>query len=158
NHTIEGSHSVTNILADGRPGLPAQQGGATTLITGPGQTVLVAANQAPRYIPTPHFISEVATNMTASKAGAATAAASGETRDFAPSDTQALPAAQQASTSLVGNNGLGFVNDVDATANLRADPAALRDIVLVSGSPFLGQASQGQLRQNAGEFRGYISY
>src|SRR5258706_6050891 len=94
NHTIEGSHAITNILAD-RPGVPAQQGGATTLITGPGQTVLVAGNQAPRYIPTPRFIADVATNMTAAKATAATATAAGETRDFAPSDTQAVPPAQQ---------------------------------------------------------------
>ncbi|HEY4998333.1 MAG TPA: FecR domain-containing protein, partial [Usitatibacter sp.] len=63
NYTIEGSHAVTNALSD-RPGMPSQQGGATTLITGPGQTVLVAGNQAPRYIPMPAFISEAATNMT----------------------------------------------------------------------------------------------
>src|SRR5438128_6883739 len=55
NHTIEGSHAITNIVSD-RPGLPAQQGGATTVITGPGQTVLVAGNQPPHYIPTPRFI------------------------------------------------------------------------------------------------------
>src|ERR1700694_418143 len=44
NHTIEGSHAITNTLADTRSGLPAQQGGALTLITGPGQTVVVAGN------------------------------------------------------------------------------------------------------------------
>jgi len=157
NHTIEGSHAITNILAD-RPGLPAQQGGAPTLITGPGQTVLVAGNQPPRYIPTPRFIADVATNMTAAKSTAATATASGATRDFSPSDTQALPATQQATTPLLGNNGLGFVNDIDATGNLVADPVRLRDIVIVSGAAFSGQATEGQLRFDGNDFRGYVSY
>src|SRR2546423_5252401 len=75
NHTIEGSHAVTNIVLD-RTGLPAQQGGATTVITGPGQTVLVAGNQPPRYIPMPRFIGETATNPAAKQQGAAEGPAS----------------------------------------------------------------------------------
>src|SRR5688572_899382 len=63
NHTIDGSHAISN-LSTAPAGTPAQQGGTTTLITGPGQTVLVAGAQAPRYIPTPRFIADVATNMT----------------------------------------------------------------------------------------------
>src|SRR5882672_11038635 len=97
NHTIEGSHAITNSLND-RPGLPAQQGGATTLITGPGQTVLVAGSQAPRNIPTPAFIANVATNMTAAKPAELVAASGGAaagTRNFSPGDVQALPASLQ---------------------------------------------------------------
>src|SRR5258706_7934760 len=75
NHTIEGSHAITNIVLD-RPAVPAPQGGATTLITGPGQTVLVAGAQPPKYIPTPRFIGEAATNPTAAKQGPAEASAS----------------------------------------------------------------------------------
>jgi hypothetical protein len=157
NHTIEGSHAITNILAEGAPGVPAQQGGPTTLITGPGQTVLVAGSQAPRYIPTPRFIADVASNMTAAKASAATATASGETRDFSPSDAQSLKAVQQTTTSVVGNN-LGFVNDIDATGNLTADPLRLRDVVIVNGSPFSGQTTEGQLRSDGNDFRGYTAY
>jgi hypothetical protein len=51
NHTIEGSHSVAN-LSDLPGGTPAQQGGVATLITGPGQTVMVRGVEPPRYIPT----------------------------------------------------------------------------------------------------------
>ena len=161
NHTIEGSHAITNILADARPGVPAQQGGSQTLITGPGQTVMVAGNQAPRYIPTPTFISDSATNMTAAKpAETVAAASSGDTRNFSPSDTPALPAAQQRNTPVIGNNGLGFVSDIDATGNLAADPVALRDIVIaVAGSAFAGQATAGQVTgPSINEFRGFTSY
>jgi hypothetical protein len=76
NHTIEGSHAITNIVP-GREGLPAQQGGATTAITGPGQTVLVAGGQPPRYIPMPRFIGEAATNPAGGKQGAAEGNATG---------------------------------------------------------------------------------
>jgi hypothetical protein len=161
NHTIEGSHAVTNILADTRPGLPAQQGGAQTVITGPGQTVMVAGNQPPRYIPLPRFIGEAATNMTAAKAAETAAPPSGssaDTRNFSPSDTPALPASQRSTTPVLGNNGLGFVNDIDATANLGNDPIALHDVIIVSGSPFLGQARQSQLQMEGNSLRGYVAY
>ncbi|HUQ28548.1 MAG TPA: FecR domain-containing protein [Usitatibacter sp.] len=160
NHTIEGSHAVTNIASD-RPGLPAPQGGSTTVITGPGQTVLVAGNQAPRYIPTPRFIGETATNPTAAKQGpaegTATTAAAGDTRNFSPSDTPALPAAQTTSTPVVGNNGLGFVSDIEAN-NLASDPLRLQDVVIAAGSPFSGQALDSQVTRVGGELRGYTSY
>ena len=67
---VEGSHAVTNLVAGSPSGCPAQQGGAETLITAPGQTVLVSAGQAPRYIPTPTFIADAATNMTNQRGGA----------------------------------------------------------------------------------------
>ena len=119
NHTIEGSHAITNILAD-RPGVPAQQGGATTLITGPGQTVLVAGNQAPRYIPTPRFIADVASNMTAAKATSAAATATGETRDFSRAPHGRTLKAQQ--TRRVVGATVWAVGDIDATSSLVADP------------------------------------
>jgi hypothetical protein len=160
NHTIEGSHAVANVLAEARPGVPAQQGGVSTLISGPGQTVLVAGNQPPRYIPTPQFISDAAISMTAAKpaAPAASSAAGGDTRNFSPSDVPALPVSQRTNTPLVGNNGLGFVNDIDARGNLGFDPNRLQDIVIVAGSPFLGQATTNQLDDTNGEFRGYTAY
>ena len=160
NHTIEGSHAITNSIND-RPGLPAQQGGAQTLITGPGQTVLVAGNQPPRYIPTPSFIANVATNMTAAKPAEAVAASGGaaaDTRNFSPGDIPALPASQQVVTPLVGNNGLGFAGGVDATANLGADPIALRDIIIATGSPFSGQARAGDVVSEGNNLRGYSAY
>jgi len=157
NHTIEGSHAVTNI---GDPSLPAQQGGAQTLITGPGQTVLVAGIEPPRYIPTPAFIADAATTMAGAKpAAGSTAVASSDARNFSPSDTPALPASQQVTTQVVTTNPVGFVNPVDATLNLGGDPIRLRDIVIgVAGSPFAGQAVAGDLNEDNGAFRGYTSY
>ncbi|HSS28821.1 MAG TPA: FecR family protein [Usitatibacter sp.] len=157
NHTIEGSHAVTNI---GDPNLPAQQGGAQTLITGPGQTVLVAGSQPPRYIPTPSFIADAATTMAGAKpaAGSTTTVAS-ETRNFSPSDTPALPPSQQITTQVVTTNPVGFVNPVDATLNLGGDPLNLRDIVItVAGSPFSGQAIASEVNAPNDAFRGYTSY
>ena len=154
NHTIEGSHAVTNTLG-GAPGVPAQQGGATTLITGPGQTVLVAGAQPPRYIPTPRFIADVAVNMTNSKQveGPAPGSAAADTRNYAPSDTQSVPVAQP----LVGNNGLGFPT-IDASTNLNADPQQLQDVTLAFGSPFFSQARNAQVSVQGGGLRGYDVY
>lgn len=157
NHTIEGSHAVTNTLGD--PNVPAQQGGSQTLITGPGQTVLVAGNEPPRYIPTPSFIADAATTMAGVKAAQGTAVATSDTRNFSPSDTPALPASQQITTQVVTTNPVGFVNPVDATLNLGGDPINLRDIVItVAGSPFAGQAVAGEVSSDNGQFRGYTAY
>jgi hypothetical protein len=161
NHTIEGAHAVTNVFEGAVPGLPAQQGGAQTVITGPGQTALVMGNQPPRYIPTPSFIAESATNMTGglkpAEAAAATASASGEeTRNFAPGDAPGLPASQQATTASL-NTTPGFPI-VDATGNLAGDPAALHDVIIASGSAFLGQATRSDLALTGGSLRGYRSY
>ena len=160
NHTIEGSHAITNALND-RPGLPAQQGGAQTLVTGPGQTVLVAGNKPPRYIPTPSFIASAATNMTNAKLGDATGATggtAGDTRNFSPGDIPALPPSQQVVTPFVGNNGLGFPSPIDATNNLGDDPVALRDVIIATGSPFSGQARAGDIVANGNDLRGYTAY
>src|SRR5258708_16332993 len=146
NHTIEGSHSVTNVV-QGRPGVPAQQGGASTLITWPGQTVLVAGNQPPRYIPTPRFISDTATNPTASKAAATTTAdaATASTRNFSPSDTPAVPATVQAATGAVVYTRQTFPTRIHATRNPSAHPLRLPDVVIVAGPPFSRQARESQL-------------
>jgi hypothetical protein len=162
NHTIEGSHSVTNIVLD-RSGLPAQQGGATTLITGPGQTVLVAGNQPPKYIPTPRFIGETATNPTQAKQGAAEGTASTAAvgdRNFSPSDTPAVPTNVTSAQAVVGNNGLGFASDVDAVFNAGHDPLNLQDIVIAAGAPFSGQAVAADVQREAsnGALRGYVAY
>lgn len=157
NHTIEGSHAITN-LSGAASGTPAQQGGASTLITGPGQTVLVAGNQAPRYIPTPRFIADVATNMTNSKGeGAAPGSAAAETRNYAPSDTSSLPPSQQMNTPLIGNNGLGFPT-IDASSNLSFDPQQLRDVIVTIGSPFYAQAEGRNVVTNNGALRSYDTY
>ena len=161
NHTIEGSHAVTNVV-EAQPGLPAQQGGAQTLITGPGQTVLVAGNLAPRYIPTPNFIANAATTMTSAKPAPATQATATDTRNFAPSDTQSLPPSQTTTTPVVGNNGLGFASDIQAaaiTGGVGSDPLQIHEVVVAgAGSPLAGLAANSGITSSGNDFRGYTSY
>ncbi|MBX3673966.1 MAG: FecR domain-containing protein, partial [Burkholderiales bacterium] len=118
NHTIEGSHAVT--FGDfSAPGLPAQQGGAQTLVTGPGQTVLVTGRGDVSYIPTPQFIADAATNPTgAAKTPGGAGGGGDETRNFGPNDGSGSSTVQGTSTTTpVGNNGLGF-SITDASGNL----------------------------------------
>ncbi|HET9578626.1 MAG TPA: FecR domain-containing protein [Usitatibacter sp.] len=158
NHTIEGSHAVSNIVPGAAPGVPAQQGGAETLITGPGQTVLVAGGRPPRYIPTPSFIADVATNMTKANAGDDSAALA-EARVFSPGDVLAILALQQTTVSNAGNNPTIFLPTVDATRNLVSDPSNLRDIVIAAGgAAFIGQAAGGDVTLAGGNFAGYRAY
>ena len=147
NHTIDGSHAVSGASGQG------------TLVTGPGQTVLVAANEAPRYIPTPRFIADLATNMTGVKDSAPPPAggASAETRNFSPSDTQVLPDSQQSTGPVIGNNGLGFPT-IDASGNLGSDPLGLRDVVISSGSPLFGQSLPGDVVLEGNAVRAYAGY
>ena len=63
NHTLTGAHSVTAIVG----------GVERTLISYPGQTVLVRAGLPPRYIPTPPLIMAAAAPTRASGGGAAPA-------------------------------------------------------------------------------------
>jgi len=162
NHTIEGSHAVTN-LPEVRTGVPAQQGGPLTLVTGPGQTVMIQGTQPPRYIPTPQFIADTATNPTgAAKSAAATAssAASGDAqaRNFAPGDARSGAGSTTVATGTPTNTTPTFVT-VDASRNLAADPLEIRDVVIASGGAFLGQSTQGQLvTEGATTLRGYSSY
>jgi hypothetical protein len=149
NHTIDGSHAVTS------SGTTA----TGTLITGPGQTVLVSATQGPRYIPTPRFIADVATNMTGAKESASAPAqgSSAETRNFSPSDTPVVPAATTGAVTIAGSTGTGFPL-IDATGNLESDPLALRDVMLSASSPLLGQSLPGDLVLDGNAVRSYRSY
>ncbi|MGE5616196.1 MAG: FecR domain-containing protein [Bacillota bacterium] len=160
NYTIEGSHAVTNTPPDAVAGLPPQQGGAQTLITGPGQTVLVLGTQAPRYIPTPAFIANAAITMAGvSRRAEGTPAATGPAREFAPSDIVAvIPAIQPAATPVLGNNGLGFVTPTNDLFNTFVDPIQLRDIVVTVGAPFASQAVPSDINLANGEFRGFAAY
>ena len=162
-HTIEGSHAVTNE--------PGPGGTQQTLVTGPGQTVLVQGNQPPRYIRTPPFISNLGNAMAGDPtspfifnlghtiagdarpaqglAGNAPVQGADGTiappRVFAPSDIATLPAVIQGRTASYGGNGLGFTV-VDANGNLGVDPLGLQDVVVASaGSPFLSQATPASL-------------
>lgn len=162
NHTIEGAHAVTNFPQGVPAGLPSQQGGATTIITGPGQTAMVVGAQAPRFIPTPSFIADSATNPAGAAARPADPAASSantavaEARVFAPGDAPALPPAQQTSAP-VTNTTPGFPT-IDATSNLTTDPISLHDVIISAGSPFLGQAVRGDITLAGNDLRGYRAY
>jgi hypothetical protein len=158
NHTIEGSHAITNVLASARAGTPAQQGGAQTVITGPGQTVLVLNSQPPRYIPTPSFITNAATNPTNAKAEATAAATSaGAVRSYAPGELIAVASSAQVGAPAI-NTTPGFPI-IDATANLSQDPANLRDIIIAAGGSALGgQATAGDVTLEGNDLRGYRAY
>lgn len=60
NHTIEGSHAVSSVNALGQV--------LGTVVTNPGQTVQVFANQAPVRIPTPIFLVQAASSRPAAAA------------------------------------------------------------------------------------------
>ena len=151
-HTIDGAHAVTNFRSDVPAGTPAQQGGAATIVTGPGQTALVQANLAPRYVPTPSFIARAATHMTGA---AAEGSVTGATRDFSPGDLPALEGLYLSFAPITGNVG-SFFPLIDATGNLAFDPIGLHDAIITIGSPFFGQSTQLDLV--AGALRGYRGY
>jgi hypothetical protein len=156
NHTIEGNHSITNLLG-GPPGTPPQQGGPTTLITGPGQTALVQGNQPPKFIPTPQFISDSANSMTSVPKKGAAPPGNDELRNFTPGDARDGIDNNQTGNVTAGGNGLGFPL-IDASGNLGSDPANLRDIVIVAGGPFLGQATQESIVLEGSALRAYAAY
>lgn len=157
NHTIEGSHAVS--FGDLAPGLPAQQGGAQTLVTGPGQTVLVTGKGDVKYIPTPRFITDLAVNPTGAAKDAAVPAAVAETRNFGPSDANAPLTKQGTDTGTpVGNNGLGFTV-VDASGNLPGgDPLGLVDSVIVGVGTLYGQSLPAETQREGSALRGYSAY
>ncbi|HZZ91871.1 MAG TPA: FecR family protein [Usitatibacter sp.] len=158
NHTIEGSHIVTNVVAGAAPGLPAQQGGAQSVITGPGQTVLVLNGQAPRYVPTPAFIANAATTMTNAKSAASTATDASDLHAYAPGEVIALPEIQPPPAPLVGNNGLGFPL-IDASGNIAQDPTHLRDIVIAgAASPLAAQSVASDMTLEGDALRGFRAY
>ncbi|MGE0357223.1 MAG: FecR domain-containing protein [Burkholderiales bacterium] len=156
NHTIEGSHAVTFGDFSGS-GLPPQQGGAQTLITGPGQTVLVTGRGEVRYIPTPQFIADSSTNPAAGDKSSGGEGA-GETRNFGPNDGSGSSTQQGTTTTIpIGNNGLGFT--VVDVGSLGSDPSGLRDVVIsAAGGPFEGQALGADFTLEGGALRGYRAY
>jgi hypothetical protein len=156
NHTIEGSHAIT--FGDfSAPGLPPQQGGAQTLVTGPGQTVLVTGRGDVRYIPTPAFITNAATNPAgAEKSPAGPGDAADETRNFSPNDASGSSTEQGTQvTTPVGNNGLGFTF-LDALGGV--DPQQLQDIVIAGDSTLAGQALPADITRASGNLRSYRMY
>ncbi|MBK8323088.1 MAG: FecR domain-containing protein [Betaproteobacteria bacterium] len=157
NHTIEGSHAVA--FGDGGGGLPAQQGGAQTLITGPGQTVLVTGKGDVKYIPTPQFMADLAINPTGAAKDAAPSASTAETRNFGPSDANSPLTRQATDTGTpVGNNGLGF-SLTDASGNLPGgDPLGLVDSVIVGIGTLFGQSLPGETQREGSALRGYSAY
>jgi hypothetical protein len=157
NHTIEGSHAVTFGEAPGS-GLPPQQGGAQTLITGPGQSVLVTGRGEVRYIPTPAFITDAATNPTgqAKKAGAAEGEEGG--RNFGPSDASGASVAQGTQTPSTGSTVLTFPI-TDASGNLLGgEPLGLQDITIAGGYTISGQALQPDITVEGQSLRSYSMY
>ena len=161
NHTIEGSHAVSFGDFSG-PGANPQQGGAQTLITGPGQTVLVTGGGTVRYIPTPRFIADTAINPTgAAKAagvGGSGQGSAGDSRTFGPSDGLGQGNKTQGNNTPVGNNGLGFTF-TDASGNLAGgDPLALQDIVIAGGTTLTGQARSSDVVHEGNNVRGYAAY
>jgi hypothetical protein len=148
NHTIEGSHEVTNK--------------AGSLVTGPGQTVLVQGDRPPRYIPTPSFIANQGITMAGnSRPAQGDAGSSAPPRVFAPSDLRTIPPIYEGRTLSVGGNGLGF-QVIDASGNLGADPFAMQDVVVAAASsPFVSQVSlsnPGNLALNGTQLLGYTAY
>ncbi len=157
NHTIEGSHAVTFGDFSG-PGLPPQQGGAQTLITGPGQTVLVTGKGDVRFIPTPQFIADSSTNPTGATKETGGGEGGGATRNFGPNDGSGSSTRQGTRTYVpVGNNGLGFT--IIDTAGIGSDPSTLRDVVIAAaGGPFEGQAVAADVTLESGALRSYRAY
>jgi len=159
NHTIEGSHAVT-FGAAGAGGLPAQQGGAQTLITGPGQTVLVTGRGDVKYIPTPQFIADSATNPLGAAKSASAAADSGESRNFGPGDSGSSATLQENTvTAQPTTSTVQTFPVTDASGNLAGgDPLGLQDIVIAGGSTIAGQALQGDIRREGASLRSYAMY
>jgi hypothetical protein len=155
NHTIEGSHAVANFTSTAS-GVPAQQGGAQTLITGPGQTVMVQGSLPPRYIPTPTFISDTATNPTGAPKTPASGGDSAQTRDFAPGETQTIAATTQVTTTS-GNLGPGFTT-IDASNPVLTDNSGLNDVVISANGAFGGQSNQVSVDGTSTALRGYVPY
>jgi hypothetical protein len=88
---------------------------------------------------------------------AAPGSAAAETRNFAPGDSRGLPASQQSTVPLVGNNGLGFPI-IDASDAIFADPQNLRDIIITLGSPFFSQAPGSSVVRDGSALRGWDVY
>ncbi len=142
NHTIEGSHIVTD-----------NEGKFAPIITNPNQTVQVVLGQAPKIIPTPPNLLDAGKTMVGTGSGESGGGSSG-------GDGPAQGGGPTAgNTNVVGSNGLGFPI-VDATGNLGVDPINLQNIAIgVNGTAFSDQAIPAQITLDAaGAMRGYTGY
>ena len=154
NHTLEGSH----VVAFGDITSPAGFASVPSLVSGPGQTVLVTSRGEVRYIPLPAALAEAGINP----AGAPKVAglgSDGDTRDFAPNDERGW------SVSLgivpgrpVGDNGLGFKLTPTASDFQETNPDGLQDAITAGGFTFAGQALPADVRREGGALRGYRLY
>ena len=158
NHTIEGSHAVTFGDFSG-PGLPPQQGGAQTLITGPGQSVLVTGRGDVTYIPTPRFITDAATNPTGAAKKEGSGEGEGGERNYGPGDSSGSTVAQGTGGGMpVGGNSVGFPI-TDASGNLLGgEPLGLQNIVIAGGYTVGGQALQPDIVVEGQSLRSYSMY
>lgn len=142
NHTIEGSHIVTD-----------NEGKFAPIITNPNQTVQVVLGQAPKIIPTPPNLLDAGKTMVgtgSSESGGGSSGGDGPAQGGGPA---------AGNTNVVGSNGLGFPI-VDATGNLGVDPNNLQNIAIgVNGTAFSDQAIPAQITLDAaGAMRGYTGY
>ena len=141
NHTIEGSHIVTDI-----------EGKFAPIITNANQTVQVILGHAPKIIPTPPNLLDAGKTMVGT--GSANAAG-GTTRGEEP--LRSGCGQLTCGTPVVGGNGLGF--SIDATGNLGVDPVNLQNIVVAAnGTAFSEQAAPGQMGLESGALRSYVAY
>ena len=142
NHTIEGSHIVTDI-----------EGKFAPVITNPNQTVQVVQGQAPKIIPTPPSLLDAGKTMV----GKGSSDTSGGTTG-GEGPAQGGTGLPTGGSTLVGGNGLGFPI-IDATGNLGVDPVNLQNIVIAAnGTAFSEQAIPGQIGLEGGALRSYSAY
>ena len=141
NHTIEGSHIVTD-----------NEGKFAPIITNPNETVQVVLGHAPKIIPTPPNLLDAGKTMVGSGSGENSGGTTG-------GQGPAQGGGPLAGANVVGSNGLGYPI-VDATGNLGVDPVNLQNIVVAfNGTALSEQATPGQIGLDAGgALRSYTAY
>lgn len=154
NHTLEGSH----IVAFGDITTPAGFGSAPSLVSAPGQTVLVTSRGEIRYIPLPSVLAEAGINPTG-VSKVAGLVSDGDTRDFGPNDERGWSASLGTVQGRpVGDNGLGFKLTPTVSDFLETDPDGLQDAIVAGGFSFAGQALPADIRLDGGALRSYRLY
>ena len=141
NHTIEGSHIVTD-----------NEGRFAPIITNPNETVQVVLGQAPKIIPTPPNLLDAGKTMVGSGSGENSGGSTG-------GQGPAQGGGPLTGANVVGSNGLGYPI-VDATGNLGVDPINLQNIVVAfNGTALSEQATPAQIGLDAaGAMRSYTAY
>ena len=141
NHTIEGSHIVTD-----------NEGKFAPIVTNPNQTVQVVLGQAPKIIPTPPSLLDAGKTMVGTGSSENSGGSTG-------GEGPAQGGGPVAGGNVVGSNGLGYPI-VDATGNLGVDPINLQNIVVAfNGTALSEQAPPSQIGVDAaGAMRSYTAY